>query len=84
MDAGARGRDGTPGAGTEMTRVVNVRHDAFDVYIGRGSPYGNPYPVWEEGREEAVRKFTADFHARLRFDPEYRARILALRGKRLG
>lgn len=26
-----------------MTRVVNIKTDAYDVYIGRGSKWGNPY-----------------------------------------
>src|SRR5574343_128829 len=26
-----------------MTKVVNIKTDAYDVYIGRGSKWGNPY-----------------------------------------
>jgi len=26
-----------------MTTVVNLRYDAYDIYIGRGSKWGNPY-----------------------------------------
>lgn len=47
-------------------RVVNLRHEDFDVYIGRGSPYGNPFTHIEYGtqalyivasREEAISEY---------------------------
>lgn len=28
-------------------KVVNKRYEAYDVYIGRGSPLGNPFPIDE-------------------------------------
>lgn len=31
--------------GIEVCRVVNKRDEPHDVYIGRGSPLGNPYPI---------------------------------------
>lgn len=45
------------------TRVVNVRHEAYDVYIGRprsGQPwkFGNPFVVGRDGqRGECCEKF---------------------------
>ena len=26
-----------------MTRVVNCKYEKYDIYIGRGSPFGNPF-----------------------------------------
>ncbi|MBF0471442.1 MAG: DUF4326 domain-containing protein [Gammaproteobacteria bacterium] len=55
---------------TPLTRVVNIdRKMAHDIYIGRGSPWGNPYAVGfglspgeeQDDREEAIRKFQYDF-----------------------
>lgn len=67
------------------TRVVNVRSERCDAYIGRGSPHGNPYALGVDGdREEVVRKFGVHFEERLRLDPEYRALVLTLAGKALG
>lgn len=41
-----------------MTRVVNLRREPYDVYIGRGSRWGNPFIVGKDGtREEVIEKF---------------------------
>ena len=41
-----------------MTTVVNKRHASFDVYIGRGSKWGNPYCIGLDGdRDEVIRKY---------------------------
>lgn len=43
-------------------RVLNRHHDktAQGIYIGRGSPYGNPFQVGKNARnrDDAIRKFT--------------------------
>lgn len=68
-----------------VTTVVNINYARFDQYIGRGSPFGNPYPITaEEGRDEVIRKFEIDFHARLKMDADFLRRVLALEGKILG
>lgn len=44
----------------ELPRVVNVRggRQNFDVYIGRPSPWGNPFRVGRDGtRDEVVDKY---------------------------
>lgn len=79
------------------TRVVNLRCEPYDLYIGRrgdrgdgdfGNPYriGDPVPGWPHPatREQVLACFREYFRARIRADPEYRRRVLGLRGKRLG
>lgn len=69
---------------TQITRVVNVdKREKFDVYIGRGSDWGNPYPIGIEGdREEVIRKYQYDFdRGYLKSSKE---QLLELRGKVLG
>lgn len=40
------------------TRVVNVKTDEYDVYVGRGSDYGNPFAMEKEvQRDETIEKF---------------------------
>lgn len=39
-------------------RVVNIRKEEYDVYIGRGSGWGNPFVIGKDGnREEVINKF---------------------------
>ena len=68
-----------------ITRVVNVRKDDnADVYIGRGSYWGNPYSMEEgDSREEVIRKFKYDFDHDL-FPNIDKSKVFELRGKRLG
>lgn len=48
-----------------MCEVVNLRNEKYDIYIGRGSKWGNPYSHKEgtkalyvvSSREEAIEKF---------------------------
>jgi hypothetical protein len=69
---------------TTITRVVNVdKNEKYDVYIGRGSDWGNPYAIGIDGdREEVIRKYQYDF------DKGYlkssKEQLLKLRGKVLG
>jgi len=38
-------------------RVVHHRKEPYDVYIGRPSKWGNPFPLKDEsGRDESIRK----------------------------
>jgi len=40
------------------TRVVNKRIEPFDVYIGRGSVWGNPFVMGQDGdRDEVIEKY---------------------------
>lgn len=41
-----------------MTRVVHVKHSAYDIYIGRPSKWGNPFQIGKDGtREEVIAKY---------------------------
>jgi len=67
-----------------MVKVVNLRNDKYDVYIGRGGPFGNPFVIGKDGdRAEVIRKFRLYFAERLK-EKEFRNAILALQNKVLG
>jgi hypothetical protein len=36
------------------TTVVNLRYDKYDVYIGRGSKWGNPFVIGKDGDRNMV------------------------------
>jgi len=41
-----------------MLNVVNCKYSKYDVYIGRGSKWGNPFHIGiHGGREEVIRKY---------------------------
>jgi hypothetical protein len=68
----------------EITIVVNKdRGDAYDVYIGRGTIWGNPYQIGPNGdREEVIRKFSYDFdRGFLKFSDNLEKNIYKLKGK---
>ena len=69
------------------TTVVNLYREAYDAYIGRSGKgqagyFGNPFSG--PNRDENIVRFEEYFYKRLKTDPEYRKRILALKDKRLG
>ena len=77
-----------------ITRVINIKNEpAFQneksnqhyEYIGRGSYWGNPYSMYEEGdsREEVIRKFKYDFDYD-KFPNKNKNDVFKLTGKRLG
>ena len=68
----------------DLTKVVNIdKSKICDVYIGRGSKWGNPYAIGFSGdRDEVIRKYKYDFERGfLRFSKED---VLELKGKTLG
>jgi hypothetical protein len=70
-----------------QTVVVNINTEQFDIYIGRaGRGEGGYYnPFHETGSaEDAVQRFQRYFIDRIEKDSEFKRRILALKGKRLG
>lgn len=72
------------------TKVVNIRTDSYDVYIGRAGHgqdgyFGNPFklkPGMDRG--STLNSYSAYFHNRLTSDPEFRRRVQELKGKTLG
>jgi len=67
------------------TRIVNRHREPYDVYIGRGTPFGNEYRIGPDGtRSEVIAKHHEDFLHRIQADPKFRTLVLALKGKVLG
>lgn len=46
-----------------MTTVVHCQRAPFDVYCGRPSKWGNPFPIAGSSRADAIRQFAAWFYA---------------------
>ncbi len=75
---------------TMQTVVVNINSEPFDVYIGRAGHgqdgyFGNPFRIGHGiSREDAVKRFQRYLADRIEKDSEFKRRILALKGKRLG
>lgn len=68
----------------DSTIIVNMRYAKATVNCGRGSIYGNPYRIGVDGtRDEVCDKYIIYFNKRL-LDEKFRAKVLALRGHRLG
>lgn len=71
-----------------ITKVCNKdKYDPFDVYIGRGSPWGNPFPIehHEDGakRKDVIDKYKKYFQDEFVSNPEKLRAVLSLRGMRL-
>ena len=62
------------------TKVVNKKTSSFDVHIGRGSKWGNPFRMKSENqRGEVIEKY--EEYARQKFSKD---ELAVLVGKRLG
>jgi hypothetical protein len=71
----------------QLATVANKdRGEPFDIYIGRGTVWGNPYPIGPAGdREEVLRKYRYDFDRRLlRFFEDEENNVKKIFGKVLG
>ena len=72
------------------TKIVNLQNSEYDVYIGRDendvpSGFGNPFIIGEHGDRDAVlEKYIHYFEGRMRADPVFKQKVLALKGKKLG
>ena len=67
--------------GEQMTKVVNIKNDEYDIYIGRGSKWGNPFKIGRDGdREEVIKKY----HLWVMKQPELMSSLNELDGERLG
>lgn len=78
----------------KITRVVNISKEikyksvencSGYEYIGRGSYWGNPHSMFEEGddRDEVIRKYKYDFDYE-KFPHIDKAKVFELAGKKLG
>lgn len=74
----------------KQTKVVNIRSEAYDVYIGRAGKgqdgyFGNPI-VLRPGavRGSTLEEYKVYFYNRLKSDPGFKRRIHELKGKTLG
>ena len=62
-------------------RVVNLRREEHEVYIGRGSKWGNPFKIGKDGtRAEVIEKYLYYILAQ----PHLLEALHELEGKRLG
>lgn len=63
-----------------MDWVVHCKREPYDVYIGRGSKWGNPFRIGEDGdREEVISKYEAYIMSRrdlLDSLPELQGKVL--------
>ncbi len=70
--------------------VVNIKNSQYQVYIGRAGHgmdgyFGNPFQIGRDGdRDEVIRKYKIYFWNRVNNDPEFRERVMELKGKTLG
>lgn len=63
------------------TKVVNKYKEKYDVYIGRGSKWGNPFVIGKDGtREEVIEKYRKWIMTK----PELLSSLHELKGKVLG
>ena len=68
------------------TRVVNIKREPCDVYIGRpghgqAGPWGNPFQIGRDGDRATV---IGKYAAWIQTQPQLLARLPDLRGRRLG
>ncbi|MBC3936745.1 DUF4326 domain-containing protein [Undibacterium sp. CY7W] len=73
----------------QITKVRNKdRDEEFDIYIGRGTPWGNPFPIGKGGtgddRATVIEKYRQHFKENVLTDPKMVNAILGLKGTRLG
>ena len=63
------------------TKVVHCKREPYDIYVGRGSKWGNPFKIGPNGtREEVIAKY-CDYIAQ---QPHLLAALPEIKGKTLG
>ncbi len=66
------------------TTVVNLRREKYDVYIGRGSPFGNPFVIGKDGdRDTVIELYRVYFYDRIKHDAKFQKQVLDLKDKRI-
>ena len=72
------------------TKVVNIKEEPHDVYIGRGGRgkdgyFGNPFPLKTgEERGSTLEKYKAYFYNRMESDLGFKQKVHKLKGQILG
>jgi len=72
-----------------ITKVRNRDYgEEFDVYIGRKTPWGNPFPIEHvvdgDNRKDVINKFKIYFNEEIISNPDKLKNLLSLKGLRLG
>lgn len=73
-----------------FTTVVNIKNSSYDQYIGRAGHgqdgyFGNPYRLNAEMNPgDTLNRYRKYFYDRLKNDPEFKDKVLNLKGKVLG
>lgn len=71
-----------------ITTIANKdKNQLFDLYIGRGSPWGNPFPIdnaLDVDRTNVIERYRNYFYSEIVTNPEKRKQLEGLRGIRLG
>lgn len=68
-----------------MCTVVNKYKEEFDVYIGRGSQWGNPFVIGKDGtREDVIALYKQHLWMQIKSGAVRLDDLLTLDGKRLG
>jgi hypothetical protein len=68
------------------TTLANIhKGEKYDVYIGRPSPFGNPYKIGKgQTREEVIAAYEVYFKVKIEKNFMFKRQVEALRGKVLG
>jgi len=67
------------------TIVINRKHESEDIYIGRGSVWGNPYRIGPHGsRAEVILKYKRHLWHRINTGEISKEDLIKLHGKKLG
>lgn len=66
--------------------AVNKDKEKCDDYVGRGSDFGNPFPVFngEFALEESLRLYSVHLAENAYYNKDFRKKLLKLKGKKLG
>jgi len=68
-----------------MPQVVNKYKDNYDIYIGRGSVWGNPFEITETtNRSQAIAKYKKYLWLQIKLQNITVEQLLSLKGKKLG
>jgi hypothetical protein len=65
-----------------MTKVVNLKREPYEIYIGRGSKWGNPFIM--KNSSESERNRVCDEYENWFWTTELPSQISEIRGKVLG